>query len=252
VSIDVTLYRLLFERPHREAFLREDYDALGLSASELAVLSTIDREQLGRAARLACDGILHRSHRGTGSLLDVFPKTIAAWRQAHREAGLDALADALAGSSHFAAWRALPTGDGGISLEEVFFRFAEDASIGDAETRKAECATAILKALVVTRSPSFALPEFVLQAPRGHFAIIGGEGAPVLVAAIADRFITGPITPFLAALLVSGDTPERVGARFGVGATDLAQSCDELRRLGLLDRRSLATELGRCQNDGGE
>ena len=31
MSIDVALYRLLFERPFREAFLREDYHALGLS-----------------------------------------------------------------------------------------------------------------------------------------------------------------------------------------------------------------------------
>jgi hypothetical protein len=234
VSVDGTLHRLLFERSYREAFLCGDVAALGLSPAELAVLSTIDKEQLGRAARLACDGILHRSHPGTGSLLDAFPETVAAWRRAHPEEGLEGLADALVASPHFARCRVLPSCDGGISLEEVFWRVAEDASIGDAAKRKAECATALLKALVVTRSPSFALPDFMLRAPRGWFAVVVGESAPLLVGAADDRFIFGPITPFLAALLVSGEPPERVAARFGIGASDLSKSCDELRRLGLL------------------
>src|SRR5262249_31664825 len=122
MSIDRALHRLLFERSFREAFLRDDVAALGLAAAEIELLSTVDKEQLRSAARLACDGILQRSHRGTGSLLDAFPRTIAAWQLAHPGESIGALADALAESPHFASYRALPTCAGGMSLEEIFFR----------------------------------------------------------------------------------------------------------------------------------
>jgi hypothetical protein len=233
MSLELALHRLLFERTFREAFLRGDVQGLGLSAEELDHLATIDAKQLQRASRLACDGILHRSHRGTGSIVDAFPETIAAWQREHASERLDVLADAFAASPHFERCRVLPTCEGGTSLEEAFLRFAEDRSIGDAATRRAECATALIKTLAMTPAPSFALPSFLVVAPRGHFAILGRD-EPILVAAAEGRFIRGPITPFLAALLVSGDSPSEVAERFGVGPSDLEQSCQELRRLGLL------------------
>ncbi len=232
MSLDGVLYRLLFQRSYRDAFLRGDIEALGLSPSDVSAFSTVDRGELARAARLACDGILRRSHRGTGSLLDAFAQTIGAWRHAHPNHSLEDLADELTQSLHFERYRVQPCGSGGLSLQEVFFRFAEDAEIGDAPTRKAECARALLKTLVVTPAPTLALPPFIFRAPKGHFAILE-EGEPTLMAAVEGRFVTGPITRFLAELLISGESPSHVAERFGVDAAVLDASCDELRRLGL-------------------
>jgi hypothetical protein len=233
MSVEVALCWLLLERPFRESFLRGDLGALGLSASELDQLSTIDAEQLCQASRLACDGLLNRSHRGTGSIVSSFPETIDAWKRDNAGAGLDVLADAFAASPHVARYRALPTCEEGISLEEAFWRFADDQSIGDPAIRLEECATTLLKALAITREPSFALPPFVAKAPRGFFVILGHD-EPLLLAATEGRFIRGSITRFLAELLVSNAPPAEVGARFGVSTQELGRSCEELRRLGLL------------------
>jgi hypothetical protein len=119
-----------------------------------------------------------------------------------------------------------------VSLEEAFFRFADERAIGDAPTRQAEYAGAILRALVVTPRPSFRIPDFVRRAPAGYFAVL--ETGPTLVAALGGRFVTGPITPFLAALLDAREPPEPIAARFGVDALGLGEACAELRRLGLL------------------
>jgi hypothetical protein len=233
MSLDAALHRLLFDRTFRESFLRGDFATLGLSTNELDHLSSIDEEQLRRASRLACDGILHRSHRGTGSIVDTFPETIAAWQREHPGAGLDVLADEFAASPHCGRYRALPTCEGAISLEEAFWRFAEDHSIGDPITRTVECATTLLKALAITHASSFALPSFVVTAPRGYFAILG-QNPPMLLAATEGRFIRGPVTDFLAALLTSQDEPSQIAERFEVGRSDLERSRQELQRLGLL------------------
>jgi hypothetical protein len=233
MSLDVALCRLLFERPFRESFLCGDFGALGLSPGELDQLSTIDPVQLRQASRRACDGLLNRSHRGTGSIVVSFPETIAAWQREHTGAGLDVLADAFAASPRVASYRALPTCEGAISLEEAFLHFAEDHSIGDQVTRTTECATALLKALAITPTPSFALPSFVEKAPRGYFVILGND-EPLLLATTEGRFLRGSITRFLAELLTSNAAPAEVAERFGVSARDLDRSCQELRRLGLL------------------
>jgi hypothetical protein len=229
MSLDETLYKLLFRRSSREAFLRGE---LVLARDEAEALSAIDGGQLERASRLSCEGILTRSHRGTGSLRDAFARTISAWSSVHPGAPLFELAAAFTESRPFDAYRALPTCAGGASLEEAFFQFAEESAIGDAPTRLAEYAGAILRALVVTPKPSFRIPDFVRHAPGGYFAVL--EAGPALVASLDGRFVTGPITPFLAALLDARETPDRVAARFGVDARGLEEACAELRRLRLV------------------
>lgn len=238
MSLDRTLYSLLFHRSRREAFLRGD---LALPADEAEALSGVDVDQLEQASRLACEGILTRSHRGTGSLLDAFARTIAAWRSPEHDVTIERpqatplfeLAAAFAESRHFDGYSALPTCAGSASLEEAFFRFAEETAIGDAPTRLAEYAAAILRALVVTPDPSFRIPDFVRRAPGGYFAVL--DAGPTLVAALDGRFVTGPITPFLAALLDARDAPDRVAARFGVDARGLEAASRELRRLRLAE-----------------
>jgi hypothetical protein len=226
VSLDEALYAVLFRRSAREAYLRGE---LAATADEREALSAIDVDQLDRAARMACEGILTRSHRGSGSLLDAFARTIAARGDGRP---LFEVAAAFTESRWFDEYRALPTCGGGVSLEEAFFRFADEEAIGDGPTRRAEYAAAILRALVVTPRPSFRIPDFVRRAPAGYFAVL--ETGPTLVAALGGRFVTGPITPFLAALLDAREPAEHTAARFGVNAPGLERACAEVRQLGLL------------------
>jgi hypothetical protein len=234
MSLERALYSLLYHRASRDAFVERDADRLGVSNREMRLLTTIDREQLERAARLVTEGILTRAYQGEGTLLEAFPRTIEAWRRANPRRTLEDLAADFAESQHFDAYRGVPTSKNGASLEEAFFRFCDENSIGDPQARKAECARAVIKTLVATPLPPFRLPEFVLPAPRGHFAIVEEDEGTTLFAAIERRLITGRITPFLATLLASREPPTLVAIRFDISSAELAASCTVLRRMGLL------------------
>ena len=229
MSLDRALESLLFCRAAREAFGRGDPSLLEATPDEIEALQTVDRDQLERASRLACTGILQRSHRGTGSLVDSFPRTIAAWRPGDPSL-LDELADRFAESVYFAHVRMLPTGAGSVSLEEAFFDFAEASDIGDAVTRRAELVGALARTLVVTPDPSFRVPRIMRRAPRGYFAVLDGLE---LVAALDGRLLRGKITPLLAALLEEDAPLDEFAERFDVGTDVVHASASELRRLGL-------------------
>jgi hypothetical protein len=231
LTLDEALFALLHRRAYRAAFIRGDTGALHLGAADLEDLSTIDATQIERSARRLAQSLFRRSHRGTGTLLDAFPATIDAWQRDHLGALLDELAFEVFESPHFERYRALPFGPEGLSLEEVFFLFAEDARLGDADTRKEEFVHAIVKALAVTPAPSFRVPDSLRRAPQGFFAVL--PRGPRLVAAVSGRLITGEITPFLAALLTSSEPRGIIADRFGVGDADLSASLAELGRLGL-------------------
>jgi hypothetical protein len=234
MSLEHALYSLLYRRRAREALLASDAERLGISSQELGLLATIDREQIERAARLVTEGILSRAYRGEGTLLEAYPRTIEAWRRANPRRTLEDLAADFAESPHFEGYRAVPAVASDTSLEEAFFRFCEEEGIADRATRKAECARAVIRSLVDTPAPSFRLPDFVLLAPKGHFAIIEEDEGTTLFAAIDHRLITGRITPFLASLLASREPPSIVAIHFDVSAAELAASCTVLRRMGLL------------------
>ena len=231
LTLDEALFALLHRRSYRAAFLRGDTLALHLGAEDREDLATIDATQIERSARRLAQSLFRRSHRGTGTLVDAFPATIEAWRRDHAGAPLDELAFEVFESPHFERYRALPFGPCGLSLEEVFFLFAEDARLGDPDTRNEEFVHAILKALVVTPTPSFRVPARLKRAPQGFFAVL--PRGPRLVAAVSGRLITGEITPFLAALLTSSEPRGMIANRFGVGDAELSASLAELERLGL-------------------
>jgi hypothetical protein len=234
MSLDDALYSLLYRRHSRQAFLSGEVSGLGLSSEEAALLATIDREQLERAARIATEGILTRGYRGGATLLDAYPRTIDAWRRANPKCTLEDLAADFAESPHFDAYSGAPGHAKGISLEEAFFRFCEERSIGDRRTRKAECARALIRSLAATLAPSFRLPEFILRAPQGYFAIVEEDNGTTLFAVIDGRLLSGRITPFLMELLLSSEPPSLVALRFDVSRAELAASCSVLRRMGLL------------------
>jgi hypothetical protein len=234
MNLEHALYSLLYRRRAREALASSDAERLGISSKELGLLATVDREQLERAARLATEGILSRAYWSDGTLLEAYPRTIEAWRRANPRRTLEDLAADFAESPHFEGYRAIPAASNGTSLEEAFFRFCEEEGIADRATRKAECARAVIRSLVTTPAPSFRLPDFVLPAPKCHFAIVEEDDGTTLFAAIEHRLITGRITPFLAGLLASREPPSVVAIQFDVSAAELAASCTVLRRMGLL------------------
>lgn len=227
IPLDLALDRLLHKPRVLAAFLARGPAALDLAPDDAAALATLDRAELVRTATRIRDGLLHTPHRGSGSLLDRFPRTLAA----HRD-DLAALAEAFLDSPAFDEHRALPFAGPGRALEEAFFRFAEAAGLGDPATREAEFLAAILRALAVDPDPDFLVPDVVRAAPGGRFAVTTRSG-PTLFAALAGRLVTGPITPFLADLLRADEPPDELARRHAVAPDVLAESLARLVELGL-------------------
>ena len=245
ISLDVALHRLLHKRGYRQAFFEDDHASLDLAEDDRRALQSIDRGELQRTAQRIARETLVAPQRGTGSLLDVFPRTIAAWEEtfvdapdeatsaaATRQRAHRALSFAFLDSEAFDTYRAFPYGGVGRSLEEAFFVFCEAQAIGDPVTRERELLSALVRSLAVTPTAEFTLPAAVQRVPKGFFAI-GLRGAPMLFAATQGRYVTGEITPFLAELLLSAGEPDLVAARHRVEPAVLAQSLGTLRELGL-------------------
>lgn len=235
MSLELALHRLLHRREAREALARGELASFGLDDEDEDALAAIDLAHLEAAATVVRESVFTRSHRGTGTLLDAFPQTIRGWRDRHPGAPLDALAAAFLASGAYEAHRALPTAAGRLSLEEAFFRFMDaDAGAGATDASRLELAHAILRALVVTPAPTFALPDFVRRAPRGFFAVVGPE--PTLIAALDRRLVTGRISPFLSALLSRGtaESVDEIAGRHAVSTNEARASERELRELGLV------------------
>jgi hypothetical protein len=227
MTLDEILEALLFRRSFRRRFASGERATLGIAPDDEAELASLDLEELERAARLACRGVLERSHRGVGSLLDAFPRSIEAWRSARDGADLDELAAELTESAAFRAWKhASGGGPPAPPLEEVFRAFCEDTlGVEVAVVARAECAAAIVRALVVDPCPTFAIPSFLRVAPGGLYDVVDHDGAAHLVAALDGRFVTGELTPSLAALLRAEDPTAAAGG---------GESAYALRSLGLI------------------
>ena len=229
MTLDEVLEALLFRRSFRRRFVSGERASLGVEADDEADLAALDLDELERAARSACRGVLERSHRGLGSLLDTFPRTIEAWRCASPGRDLDELAAELAESEAFRPWRPASAEDPlGPPIEDAFRVFCQQTlgpEVG--KLARAECAAAIVRALVVNPRPSFAVPSFLRVAPRGHYSVIERDGTDFLVAALGGRFVTGGLTPLLGAILRAED-PSAAAMRAG------GQAAAELRALGLI------------------
>jgi hypothetical protein len=142
--------------------------------------------EVAEAAALVRQMVLTRSHRGTGTVRDWFPRTIGT---------LD-LEDLVAAFCRTCdEWREHTLG---ISLEEAWFRFFESRDVGDPMVREEEFFGAIVRALAVTPRARFLWPEAVRRAPGGCFAV---TRRLVLHAALDGRYLRGEITPLVAALL---------------------------------------------------
>jgi hypothetical protein len=236
IGLDEALDRLLHRRSYREAFLAGRLEALDLSPEDREALATIDAGALVREAESVQKDLLRREHRGSGGLCSLYPRTIAAWRAAHPEdAELTELLSRFMESEAFDAYREIPFAGQGRSLEEAFHRFCEAEGIGAPEEREDELLVAMMKALLLSPDPDFALPPEVLAAAGGFFAV-SRRGEPRLYAAVSGRLVVGAITPFLAELLLSEDPPAEIAVRHRVSPAIRDAALAELGALGLLPR----------------
>jgi hypothetical protein len=203
----------------------------GVAIPRPPLLAALDPAEVDEAAASVRRMIRERMHRGTGGLADWYPRTLAAWRVQHAaDSDLDVLITAFCSSSHAAAWRDLPVGPPGISLEEAFYRFFVEQGIGDAAVCEAELLGAVVRALAVTPRARFVWPEQVRRVARGCIAVTRGL---VLHAAVAGRYLHGPITPLMAALF-GGMPANEVAAQHRVEPSEVARVVDALREAGLL------------------
>jgi len=235
-SLEAVLDELLRKRSLREDLGRRCFERMNLSPEDAGVLAAVDCATLERAAAALRREVRARCHRGSGKLEELYPSAIAAWRAQHPDdRDLDQLFERFVASEAFAAHGHGPGPTDGLRLciEESFFHFCEAESLGSAEERLSELLAATMKALLVSPAPAFAVPACVRRAPRGFFGLATRAGSPILFAATGGRFVTGALTPFLAALLGSEDHAA-VAREHGVGPGELASSLEALAGLGLV------------------
>ena len=236
ISLELALDRLLYKPSYRRAFVEGRLGALDLAPDDLASLMTVDRLELERAAARIERDLLNRQHRGCGALRAQYAKTIDAWRRAHAtDEDLRRLTGAFLESDAFEGYREMPSAEAsvGLSLEEAFFRFCEAKDIGDAAVREDEFLTAMAKALALSPSPAFHVPEAMRRCAQGYWAVGRRAGRPRLYAAVKGRLVVGAITPFVEELLLSRRDEREVARRHGVSEGALAESVEALRDLGL-------------------
>ena len=198
--IDAALADLLYQPDARRALRNGDHQRFGAAAP---LLADLEHDELDAVATAIGELVMRRCHRGTGGLASWYPRTIAAWHNQHPN---EDLASALMASPAIAAWRESADDRVGISLEQAFFDFAEAGHVGSPTTREREFTVAVVRSLVVCPQPAWQIPARLRRCPGGWFAVCRDDANAMLVAALRDRFVSGPITPMLAALLL-GDTP---------------------------------------------
>jgi hypothetical protein len=246
-SLDCALDRLIHDRAYRDAFIQGNWAALGLAPAEREELSTIDVQALCRLSARVARETLTRKHAGSGSLLELFPNTISAWRAARTNTDWQlALGFAFVESPAFTACREACWAAPSLPIEQAFYEFAEAQGLGTPEDREHEFLAAMIKLRLANPRASLVLPPNIHRLPGGVFALTS-RSAPVLYAALAGRFIRGAVTPFLAELmlaLASSGTDavlSAVALRHGVPGRVLEQSLAQLSALGLV--RDSANEL---------
>jgi uncharacterized protein (UPF0276 family) len=190
-------------RAETHATLERDLDAClrGVATERPGPLATLADDELDAAAATWRAMVRDHAHRGTGRLADAFPRCVAAWRALHPDdEALDGLFARFLASPAIAAWRQQPGLEGGACLEACFAAFVAAEGLASPLVREEELLTAVLCALTVAPEPAFTPPPAVRRAPRGWFALSSAE-PPVLHAAIDGRYVNGPVTPGVAAIL---------------------------------------------------
>lgn len=194
-----------------------------------AAFQTVDPVQLVRTADQLAKDLLQRQFRGSGGLLSRYPRTLAAVPAG----GLEALMSDFVASAPYRDYREWPREGRGRCLEEVFYRFAEEIDLGDPAEREAEFLAAMIRAVLLSPDPGFALPPELVRRANGVVFAVGRRGdPPQLFAATPRGLVQGPLTRFLADLL-GDEAPEAVARRYRVSVEILGASLRRLGELGL-------------------
>ena len=234
ITLDVALDRLIHRRSYRAAFLAGD-GVPGLSEAHLKDLGSLDARTLNELGTRVATDLFSRSHAGSGSLLDLYPRTIDAFRTRQAPSDADAvheLAFAFMESPAFDGYREVPHAGPGLSLEEAFFRYAEVEAIGDGVVREMEFLAAMAKLLCASPQADIALPVEMRRTGGGYYAV-GTRGSPTLYGALRGRYVKGPLTPFLVDLLAAGADFTKTAERHGVSNVVLTESLRRLSDLGI-------------------
>jgi hypothetical protein len=233
VTIDAILGRLIHERSYRSRFL-QGAPLPDATPEELAALGAVDPTTLTELAERVAHDVMGRSHCGSGSLPNLFPRTIESFRRAHPGGGeLLELAYSFMDSREFGDYREHPFSGLGTTLEEAFFRYCESTGIGDAVVREREFLAAVMKLLCVSPRVAARVPGCVRRTDHGYYCV-SSRGTPALYACVKGHFVAGALTPFLADLLAPGVNFLVTAERHGVSRFVLEESVRQLSALGIL------------------
>ncbi len=177
---------------------------------------------------------MHRKNRGCGGVATSFPETIAHWRAAHPEdSALTVLAAEFMQSEAFEGYKEIPFAGLGSCLEEAFYRYCESSDVGEPAQREHEFLGAMVRALAISPEPAFSIPDEIRRGSSAWYGV-SQRSAPVLYIALPSGTQTGPITPFLRDLLLSGSDPKAVASRHRVSPQVLEASLAKVKQLGVL------------------
>lgn len=199
---------------------------------------TIDKTQLaGTAAQLRKD-LIHKQFRGSGGVLERFGGTLRGLLSAGDAAAVNAALDDVfarfVASEAYRTYREWPRTGDGACLEEAFYRFAEAEDIGDPAVREQEFLMAVVRAILLSPEPGFAVPTEVSLRDNGSAVAIARRGPrPFVVAATARGLVQGAITPLIADL-VAGADPSSTALKHSVQAEVVAEALTRLRALGIV------------------
>ena len=223
-ELEVQLALLLFDREARARWRRDPASS---------AFPLLDAEALEQAAAAVRGMVRQRTHRGTGPVVDLFPRSLAGWRAlAPEDVALDELFARFLGSPFAASWREQPGGVPGACLEDCFGAFLVAAGLARADVCEDELLSAMLRTLAVTPEPGFVPPRQIRRVPHGWYAISSSD-PPKLFAAIDGRYIHGEITPLVAACL-TGTSIEAAAAAHGAAPNAVAAVARRLVEMKLL------------------
>jgi hypothetical protein len=260
-KLDEVLYRLLYHRSYRDAFLRREYNLLNVEPQVLKALKTVDPRELMKMSNQICREIIYGSPEAPFGLERAYGKVLRAMEASGRD--IRALVAAFLESSYFEACSALPISDHCITIEEAFHEFARsdreflEASPENEAWLTHEFLTAVISLFAVNRRPSFSTRAYIRHnsvayyaAPLYSHAFIaqlnsinepsGTATSLYLYAAAGGRFIRGKISPISLSLIELGNRKIIENSRnslfeqYSIASESLFRLTARLYKMGLL------------------
>jgi hypothetical protein len=181
------LRALLFDAGARDGFCR------GEGSAEDALFRHTETEQVRRTGEKITADVLRRSRRGAQAVAKMYRRTLAHWEAEEEGRSLRELLERFVASEPWARHGEDPGCATQWSLEEAFYRFACEADVGEAETRRVEFLEAMMRALAVQPRPAFRVPDEIEQMEAGPTASCGLRGRRVVFAVREGRLIRGVV-----------------------------------------------------------